>query len=60
MVLKLLGSFFIGNWIVGSWVPAWRRLQIVADGQAERGELTTSVFLAIVMSGIANLRPVPD
>jgi hypothetical protein len=50
LVLKLLGSFFLVNWIIGSWVPTYRRLQLVANGDADASELTTCVAIAIVMS----------
>ncbi len=54
LVLKLLGSFFLGNWIIGSWVATWRRLRLAADGDILRPiELLASVFLAIAMSALA-------
>lgn len=55
IILKLLGSFILINFIIGSWIPASRYMLLASEGNSERGEAPVAVTVALGVTGVAFL-----
>ncbi len=50
IALKLLGSFFLVNGIIGTWIPSFRTLRQASDGMATGGDLLTVLAISSVFT----------